>query len=175
MGKRSTFQRRKNDLYRTTDKRAVAPLLAHLAPSTIYGEPCAADGSLVDLIDAHGHMCIYAADVEPGAPWVRLADALVSPVPAPLIITNPPWSRALLHALIVTLCWQAPTWLLFDADWIHTKQARPFLRYLVKVVSVGRLKWIEGSKHDGKDNCAWYLFDAQHDLSPIEFYGRIIA
>ena len=26
------------------------------------------------------------------------------------------------------------------------------------VVSVGRVKWIPGSKMTGKDNCAWHLF-----------------
>lgn len=74
-------------------------------------------------------------------------------------ITNPPWTRSLLHPLIVHLSNQAPTWLLFDADWMHTKQAAPYLDRLVRIVSVGRLKWIPDSKMDGKDNCAWYLFN----------------
>jgi hypothetical protein len=63
---------------------------------------------------------------------------------------------------------QAPTWLLFDADWMHTKQAVPYLTKLKKVVSIGRVKWIENSKHTGKDNSCWYLF-VDADVT-TEFY-----
>lgn len=170
MGKRSSFTRRKNDLYRTFDPRAVRPLAAHIAPGTLYVEPCAANGSLIELLTSIELICVDAFDVEPGVAWVRYGDALAEAIIAPVIITNPPWSRWLLHALIERLSAQAPTWLLFDADWLHNKTAAPWRRYLVKVVSVGRLKWIEGTKHDAKDNCAWYLFDINHDGSPPIIY-----
>ena len=62
-----------------------------------------------------------------------------------------------------------PTWLLFDADWMHTKQSRPYLQYLHKVVSVGRIKWFGNTT--GKDNCVWYLFD-RTNKKPTEFHGR---
>jgi hypothetical protein len=52
-----------------------------------------------------------------------------------------------------------PTWLLFDADWMHTRQSAPFMPHLRKIVSVGRVKWIPDSPFTGKDNCCWYLFD----------------
>ncbi len=32
---------------------------------------------------------------------------------------------------------------------------------------IGRVKWIEGSKHTGKDNTCWYLFDSKHRVSPV--------
>ena len=67
---------------------------------------------------------------------------------------------------------QKPTWLLFDSDWMHTKQSIPFLKMLKKVVSVGRVKWIEGSAGVGKDNCCWYLFENTFQFNPIEFCGR---
>jgi len=60
--------------------------------------------------------------------------------------------------------------LLFYADWMHTKQSIPYMPYCHKIVSVGRVKWIPGSKSVGKDNCAWYLFD-KHEAETI-FYGR---
>jgi hypothetical protein len=41
---------------------------------------------------------------------------------------------------------------------MHTKQAVPYLTKLKKVVSIGRVKWIEDSKYTGKDNSCWYLF-----------------
>ena len=40
-----------------------------------------------------------------------------------------------------------------------------------RIVSVGRVKWIAGSKFTGKDNAAWYLFDRPKNV-PAEFYGR---
>ena len=49
-----------------------------------------------------------------------------------------------------------PTWLLFDADWMH-KTINSLLDNVEKVVSIGRVKWIEGTKSVGKDNCCWYL------------------
>jgi hypothetical protein len=82
-------------------------------------------------------------------------------------ITNPPWLRSTLHPLILHLSNQHPTWLLFDADWVHTRQAAPYLWRLQKIVSVGRVKWIPGSKFTGKDNCAWHLFDAQNASATV--------
>jgi hypothetical protein len=172
MGKRSSFVRHKNDLYRTFDPRAVAALAPHLEPNTLYAEPCAGRGDLIDLLGALGHICIYAADIEPGASWIPQADALLVPPPSVTIITNPPWTRRILHALLERWPYIAPTWLLFDMDWVSTKQARPYLHMCVKIVTVGRLKWIVDSPFDAKDNCAWYLFDAAHDGSPPLFYGR---
>lgn len=65
-----------------------------------------------------------------------------------------------------------PTWLLFDAGWIHTRQSTPYLPHLHRIVSVGRLIWIEGTTMTGKDDCAWHLFDARHTTKTIEFIGR---
>jgi hypothetical protein len=87
------------------------------------------------------------------------------------IITNPPWDRKVLHPMINHFAPLKPTWLLFDADWMHTKQSQPYMPFLHKIVSVGRIKWF--GNMTGKDNCAWYLFDAQ--TPPVfgtTFYGR---
>jgi len=65
-----------------------------------------------------------------------------------------------------------PTWLLFDADWMHTKQSAPYLWRLRKIVSVGRLKWIPDSRYTGKDNCCWYLFDGRKNDESPTFFGR---
>ena len=89
-------------------------------------------------------------------------------------ITNPPWERKFLHQFIETWIDICPTWLLFDADWMHTKQSAVLMTYCKKIVSVGRVKWIEGSKNTGKDNCCWYLFDKKC-LEPTQFYGRLIG
>jgi len=87
------------------------------------------------------------------------------------IITNPPWSRDVLHPMIMTFKDIAPTWLLFDADWMHTKQSKPYMQYCQMIVSIGRIKWIADSKHTGKDNCAWYFFQKTPRMMP-HFVGR---
>jgi hypothetical protein len=93
---------------------------------------------------------------------------------ADCFITNPAWRRDVLHPIITNLSARLPTWLLFDADWMHTRQAAPYLPLCRKIVSVGRVKWIPDSPFTGKDNCAWYLFDANSD-APAVFIGREAA
>ena len=39
------------------------------------------------------------------------------------------------------------------------------------IMTIGRVKWIEGSKYTGKDNHAWYRFDIRHKSGPV-FHGR---
>lgn len=167
MGKRSDFERRPRDAY-ATPYEAVVPLLPHLRAGTRFDEPCCGEGDLIRHLEAAGHKCQGSADIERGV------DALsTSCCWGDCFITNPPWNRRILHPLIERLSEIAPTWLLFDADWLHTKQAIQYLPRLRKVVSVGRVKWIPDSKMTGKDNCAWHLFDAvPNGLSAPLFYGR---
>lgn len=171
MGKRSDFERVPRDFY-PTPYEAVIPLLPHLASSTRFCEPCAGDGALLDHLKAHGHICARARDIEPRRADIDQKDALTTLTGnIDCYITNPPWDRKILHPLIAFLSHQHPTWLLFDADWMHTRQSAPFMPLLRKIVSVGRVKWIPDSKMTGKDNCCWYLFDAQAG-GPVEFVGR---
>jgi hypothetical protein len=86
------------------------------------------------------------------------------------IITNPPWDRPPMHQIIDRCSRLAPTWLLFDADWAFTRQAAPYLQYCRRIVAVGRVRWIAGSEMTGKDNVAWYLFDAERCTT--DFIGR---
>lgn len=172
MGKRSDFARRERDFY-PTPPEAVAPLLRHLAPGTRYAEPCAGDGALIDALTLAGHLCQHASDIEPRRADIIAADALSGPWAGfDMFITNPPWDRTVLHPLIERLSDVAPTWLLFDADWVHTRQAAPFLSRLRRIVSIGRVKWIPDSKMTGKDNCAWHLFDRPSANETASFYGR---
>lgn len=182
MGKRSDFTRNPRDFY-PTPKDAVWPLLPHLPANMTYCEPCAGDGALVHHLDDIGDelglnwRLTRALDVEPQRDWIKQKDALQLAENdlegADVIITNPPWDRTLLHPLIQRFTWLRPTWLLFDADWAHTRQAHPLMLLCRKIVSVGRVKWIPGSKHTGKDNVCWYLFDQPGpDYGPTEFVGR---
>ena len=171
MGKRSDFERREQDFY-PTPYAAVLPLLPHLAPGTFFHEPCAGDGDLVRHLERNGHVCSQSGDISTGQDALHIHDTQ-----GEVIITNPPWDRKILHSLIDSLPQLAPTWLLFDADWVHTRQSEPFMHNCRKIVSVGRVKWIPGSKMTGKDNCAWYLFEQKNDWRPkvtdhALFYGR---
>jgi len=171
MGKRSNFARIERDFYKTPYE-AVVPLLPYLRPGTRFCEPCAGDGALIDHLTRHGHVCARARDIEPRRDDIDRKDALTTLTGnIDCFITNPPWSRDILHPLIVHLAAQSPTWLLFDADWMHTRQSAPFMPILRKIVSVGRVKWIPDSPFTGKDNCCWYLFDA-HSEAPAQFIGR---
>ena len=93
---------------------------------------------------------------------------------ADAIITNPPYTREVMHRLIAHFQRIAPTWLLLDFGWAATRQAAPFLPHCSDIVAIGRVKWIEGSKHTGKDNHAWYRFDARHRAA-LSFTGATRA
>jgi hypothetical protein len=75
------------------------------------------------------------------------------------------------HGLITHFQNIAPTWLLLDADWKETRQATPYRPHCSDIVAIGRVKWIEGSKHTGKDNACWYEFDSKHMICPV-FHWR---
>jgi hypothetical protein len=181
MAKRSSgsFEHRKNDFYPTPIK-AVEPLIRHLPKKFTFAEPCAGDGRLVSHIEKlSGGQCVSMTDIEPQeslsdlAGWrFTKADALdMQYRHMDFIITNPPWSRWLLHPMIEHFCNQRPTWLLFDADWMHTKQAIPYMPWCEKIVTVGRVKWIEDSPHSGKDNSCWYFFDKKNTEKTV-FYSK---
>ena len=175
MSKRAPqFERRPRDFY-ATPPAALAPLVPHLDPGTPYVEPCAGDGALIDGLRAHNIRCSAAYDIEPQRQDIEQRDALAPwsfRPPGTLFITNPPWARTILHPLIESLTRAGSAWLLFDADWMHTRQAAPYLPYCNTIVSVGRVKWIVDSPNTGKDNAAWYLFTPQQRIDPTQFHGR---
>lgn len=173
MGKRSNFERREMDFY-PTPFSALAPLLHHLPQQVSFCEPCAGEGHLIRHLESAGHTCVSAFDAGVG-PY-RIHDASFMTETdingAEIIITNPPWDRPVLHQIITRGALLRPTWLLFDADWMHTAQAAPYLEMCRKIISIGRVKWIEGSAHVGKDNCCWYLFEAKGAPHVTTFKGR---
>ena len=163
MGKRSDFERIPKDAYMTWDKRATPPILDYYKGKTVtYYEPCVGNGDLIKLLD--GFDCVGQSDDELDARTTTYK------TDADFFITNPPWSRKLLHPIIENLRAQRPTWLLFDADWMHTQQAIPYIQYCSVIISIGRLRWIPDTKEDGKQDCAWYLF--VDSLTPCNFIPR---
>lgn len=184
MSKRNPgLPRRSRDFYATRDPKAVLPLIPHLPKRCRFVEPMAGDGALIRLLEPWGMECVGASDIKPEGPGIVQGDALrlkAIPPTADLIISNPPWRRPLLHALIRRLGLLAPLWLLFDSDWAFCAQAAEFdplkARYgaprISKIVAVGRIEWMIGepeSSGAGYDNSSWYLFD-RHHCGPARFY-----
>lgn len=176
MGKRSDFKRVERDFY-PTPEAAVLPLLPHLEHGTMFIEPCAGDGRLTRHLEKHGMSCLRMFDIEPQHASVGKMDALSDDAWTALmdpsvdcIITNPPWDRKVLHPMMDTFRRAAPTWLLHDANWLFTRQAAPYLPYIAKIVTVGRVKWIEGTAMTGKDDVVWTLHVSQPGVTV--FHGR---
>lgn len=169
----SSFERAPRDFY-PTPEAAVTPLLSFLNPNTVFIEPCAGDGSLVSHLNKHGHICSYACDIEPQAPYIDKQNSLEIDrsylVGGDYIITNPPWERQTLHAMVEKFQNIRPTWLLFDTDWFFTKQAQKYKPHCHFMVTVGRVKWIPGTKSVGFDNCAWYLFDGSYETGYVKAF-----
>jgi hypothetical protein len=167
MGKRSSFERREADFY-PTPRLAVVPLIPYLHGIRAFAEPCAGDGALVGHLESFGLRCIDAGDIRTGQ------DALARDHygAADAIITNPPYTRELMHRLIEHFQRIAPAWLLIDYDWSATKQAAEYLAHCSDIVILPRLKWFEGSKDTGKDNHAWYRFDCRHRGGPVLHNNR---
>ena len=126
MGKRSNFERKPRDFY-STPFVAVEPLIEHLPKHFTFAEPCAGNGALVGHLEHYKGICMWASDIEPQLDGIVKNDyseiGNLEVLESEYIITNPPWDRSLLHPMIDHFSLLRPTWLLFDADWAHTKQS----------------------------------------------------
>jgi hypothetical protein len=170
MSKRAAgFKRKPSDFY-PTPPEAVESLLPRLKAENFssFAEPCCGNGALTRALESHGFLkCVYAGDIRRGQDALLRTDFNN----AERIITNPPHSRDQMHLLIAHLAGIAPSWLLIDADWMHTKQAAPYLPHCTDIVPIGRVKWFKNSEHTGLDNYCWYRFDAKHK-GPTIIHGR---
>jgi hypothetical protein len=177
LGKRSDFERLPRDYYRTIDPRAVQALKPFIEENQTFIEPCAGDGILTDqLVEVLKLKCVAEYDIEPDHKRILQKDALTltesDVIGVDIIASNPPWDRKLLHPLIERFATLRPTWLLFDANWVWTKQSSRFITsYCTDIVAIGRLKWIENTTMSGKDDNAWFRFDINKQGS-TKFHGR---
>ena len=117
----------------------------------------------IDMLTGSMGLCTLLSDINPADGGVEEADAMDVAIPGntDFIITNPPWTRRILHPMIERFRNIRPTWLLFDGDWMFTKQAKPYLDYCAKIVPTPRIKWIEDSPYSAKDNTAWFMFQKE--------------
>lgn len=160
-----------------TPPEAVIPLLIEIGFEGAFAEPCCGDGALVNALEKFGWRCRFAGDIRRRGKFRRavlqdgrrLSEGQLRGIGG--IITNPPWTpRPLLHELIDHWSGLRPTWLLLDAAWAHTDQAVRFSRRCRKIVSAGRVSWMDNGRN-GYDDAAWYLFDAQRP-GPCEYVFR---
>lgn len=155
----------------TTPAIAAAPLLRILEPSTRFIQPCAGPGELIGHLEQAGHQCAGAFDLPTDARIARY------PIGTDVVfIANPPWRRRFEpHKIIANLRDQAPLWALIYSDWLFNARSTPFLSRLRAIVSIGRVKWVEGSESGGFENACWCLFDRpQPDgFAVVRFVGQI--
>lgn len=159
------FKRANNDFYETPED-AVKFLAPYLPERFTYYEPCVGNGKLIKgLAENTDGICVgysdafsYLYDLE-GSPCIDAQELSVKDTEFDFFITNPPWTRKILHAIIKNLSNQRPTWVLFDGEWCFTKQSKDFRDRLRRVVPTYRIKWIAGTPHNSKSGSAWYLFD----------------
>lgn len=167
MSKRNPgLPRKPRDFYATPEK-AVRPVLPYLpVDGQTFAEPCAGEGHLVLHLHNAGFTCTYAGDLAHGQNVFQWNPP--SPFKFDFIITNPPWDRVVLHPMIQYLTsFKVPVWMLIDADWMHTKQAIEHMHYCTTIVSIGRVRWMPGTKMDGYDNACWYRFYYKSPAPPV--------
>lgn len=144
----------------------MVPFIHHIQT---FVEPCGGDGRLVHHLTRLGKHCVRFFDIAPDSVFVAYGDAFTADYTGvEAIITNPPWSRPILHAMIIHFVESVPEcWLLFDSNWVNTAQSVPYMKWCTDVVPVGRIKWVENSKGVGKEDCSWYRFSADSNGQTI--------
>lgn len=175
MSKRATVkgnnitQRGRNERdYYPTPIEAVAPLIPHLPETGVFMEPCAGDGRLARHIEQLTEMQVWARgllDIEPQHPSVTRFDALtLSPwhmIGVDFLVTNPPFAWDTLKPMIETFVDLKPTFLLLPFSYACNKRMAIYMERCRKVIPIGRVKWIEGSKQTSTDDFAWFMFDGE--------------
>jgi predicted RNA methylase len=168
--------RRKADKY-LTPMKPVIPLVPFIHHIDTFDEPCAGDGRLVNHLVKLGKRVRRAFDTEPDSLFVAKGDALTTHYDGvDAVITNPPWSRPILHDMIAHFVeTAAEAWLLFDSNWVNTGQSAYFLKWCTDIVPIGRVKWIEDSEHDGgKEDASWFRFSADSNGQTIQ-HPRVLT
>ena len=175
MSKRNSlqdFELRPRDFYPTIDPAAVEPLEPFIGCKT-YAEPCFGAGDLVKLLEKN--LCVWSSDIKPQLPTVNKSCGTQLTKEdlefSDLIITNPPFTRKILLPLMDHFISLKPTWLLLPADVAHNKYMSEYMKNCQKVVSVGRLYWMD-NKVKGVDNFCWYFFPHGGWDGDTVFYGR---
>lgn len=171
-----------------TPKEAVTPLLQHLPMRFGFYEPCAGARDLVHHLEVANSKChcLSASDIAPRHEFVIELDALTfafnlmsesqeyhySDDNYEFIITNPPFSRenmALCKQMIHDFMHARKTWLLLPFGMAANIGMRNLMKKCAQFVTIGRVKWIPGSRNKETRDMAWFLFDKNH-TGPSKFH-----
>jgi len=177
MSKTTNYEKRPRDFYPTPEK-AVLPLKGHLPVGFTYCEPCAGNGVLVSHLETHFNaFCFAPLDIEPQETWITKADTTILSSETveycDYIITNPPFTWSVLKPMLDSWIPLRPTILLLPSDFMHNIRFGPYLKHCTKIISIGRVKWIEESKTSGVENYSWYFFvPEEYHPGNTKFYGR---
>ena len=167
MGKRSSFERIPRDIL-PTPAGAVPPLIPHLRGVHTFAEPCCGDGALVHHLESFGLRCAYAGDIATG----QDALALDTYGDADAIITNPPLQAPAHARADRTLRAHLANVAIARRGLGHHQAGRAVHAVVFRHRVVGRVRWIEGTTMSGRQNFAWYRFDARQSAGPI--FMRVI-
>ena len=170
MTKFNTFEPQPRDLWRTTDPNAFPPLIPYIQ-GKVYAEPCYGAGDLEEGIGAYA-VCDWRSDIKPQSGKALQKNAIFltkrDVEHCDYIVSNPPFSFAMLQPLLDHLPTLKPTWLLLPSDMAHNKRMRGYMDRCSLVLSVGRLFFHKGGEDAsevkysrGTANNCWYLFHSE--------------
>ena len=134
-------------------------LARHLPFGLIFDEPCAGDGAILRGLAPFGIICGAAHDMTPRAEGIVPGDATRLPLSGRPIITNPPYGWPLLKPLLDHWVGRAECWLLLPWDMPCNVRMSPYAAHIDRILPLGRVKWIVGSKSTGMENSGWFHFD----------------
>jgi hypothetical protein len=158
-----------------TPPRAVPSLMKHLLASVCFFEPAAGDGNLVDMLEAYGHICSGASDIEPRRDDITACDALdlteADIGDASVFISNLPWSWPVFPNLVLHLISLRTLWTLAPARFAYAARSAPLMDKCRDIVTLPRLKWFPDSKTQGTQDTVWLHFDESHHGGP-HFHPR---
>jgi hypothetical protein len=169
------YERKDQDFY-PTPREAVLPVVPYLRRDGIqtFADPCVGDRSMADVLEAEGFACTAWGDLSYGngldarrweSDYFDGCDA---------VITNPPWDRASMPAIMTHLSTFRPCWFLIYWDWLSNRAAAPFVDQLVTdIVPIGRVKWIPDSASVGFDNSCWVRMASDKEArTPAHLWPR---
>lgn len=176
MGKRSNFEKKPRNYYRTFDPKAGDALAPFVSMSALYLEPFAGAGDLVVNLNRHDIRCIGMSDIEPQAEGIEQRCAFSYTNDEmwryDYLISNPPWAKSVFHRTLDHYVPMIDCWFLMSSNWKQNKgSARYVDNWLCDIVPIGRLKWIEGTAHSAMDDCEWLHFSRLKN-EPARFHSR---
>lgn len=91
------------------------------------------------------------------------------------IITNPPFSQEyknicfnILKNSINSKNVKKGVWFLLPFNWCCNNDFQWAMKKCKRVVPIGRIKWIKGSKHSESKDCAWFYFTKTNSKTIME-------